>query len=45
MKAIICSTIKNEEKNLNSFFKILDKIIDTFDDYFIILIESDSTDK
>ena len=45
MKAIICSIIKNEEKNLNSFFKILDKIIDTFDDYFIILIESDSTDR
>lgn len=44
MKAIICSTIKNEENNLNSFFKVLDRIIDTFDDYFIILIESDSTD-
>ena len=44
MKAIICSTIKNEEKNLNSFFKVLDKIIKTFDDYFIILVESDSVD-
>ena len=44
MKAIICSTIKNEEKNLNSFFKFLDKIIYTFEDYYIILVESDSTD-
>tara|TARA_B100000674_G_scaffold377220_1_gene319746 strand:+ start:88 stop:933 length:846 start_codon:yes stop_codon:yes gene_type:complete len=44
MKAIICSTIKNEEKNLNSFFKFLDKIIYTFEDYYIILVESDSID-
>ena len=41
MKAVICSTIKNEEKNLNSFFKFLKKIISTFDDYYIILVESD----
>lgn len=44
MKAVICSTIKNEEKNLNSFFKFLKKIISAFDDYYIILVESDSKD-
>ena len=43
MKAIICSTIKNEEKS-QLFFKFLDKIIYTFEDYYIILVESDSID-
>lgn len=43
-KIIICSTVKNEARNLNKFFKLLDGIIYGFKDYFIIFVESDSKD-
>ena len=43
-KIIICSTIKNEGNNLNKFFKIIDNIILMFEEYFLIFVESDSTD-
>ena len=43
-KIIICSTIKNEGKNLNRFFKIIDNLILNFNDYFLIFVESDSFD-
>ena len=43
-KIIICSTVKNEAKNLKKFFKILEKINVGFQDYFIIFVDSDSTD-
>lgn len=43
-KVIICATIKNEDNNLKSFFNTITKIIKSFDDYYVILVESDSTD-
>ena len=43
-KVIIASTIKNEEKNLEKHFKLIDNIIDKFKDYFLILVISDSKD-
>ncbi len=43
-KIIIASTIKNEGKNLKKYFKILNKLIGNFRDYFIILVISDSKD-
>jgi len=44
-KIIICAILKNEEKNLNNFFKIIKKIKNFFLNYYIILVESDSNDK
>ena len=44
-KIIISATVKNEAKNLKKFFKIIDDIVFKFDDYFIIFVESDSSDK
>jgi len=43
-KAIICAILKNEEKNLYNFFKILKKIKNLFFNYHVILVESDSND-
>ena len=43
-KIIIASTIKNESKNLKNYFKILDKLIINYKDYFIIFVISDSND-
>ena len=43
-KAVFCITVKNEEKNLPKFFKILDEIKKIFFDNFTIFIESDSKD-
>jgi len=43
-KIIICSTIRNVEKNLKDFFTKLDEITSKFDDYFIILVQSNSND-
>ena len=43
-KIIIASTIKNVEKHIPIFFKLIDNIISQYNDYFIILVESDSTD-
>ena len=44
-KIIICSTIKDEEKNLKNLFYKIDQITSQFEDYFLIFVESDSTDK
>tara|TARA_Y100000996_G_C22510419_1_gene638132 strand:- start:448 stop:1284 length:837 start_codon:yes stop_codon:yes gene_type:complete len=44
-KIIISATVKNEAKNLKKFFKIIDDIVFKFEDYFIIFVESDSSDK
>lgn len=44
-KIIICVAVKNESKNLKNFFKILNRFILKFDDYFIIFVESDSKDE
>lgn len=44
-KLIICTTIKNEEKNLKAFFRILDNIIKNVQDYFLVFVESESSDK
>ena len=43
-KVIICTTIKNESKNLNNFFKKIDSLIYQFKDYHLIFVESNSTD-
>tara|TARA_A100001011_G_scaffold76076_1_gene78216 strand:+ start:1960 stop:2805 length:846 start_codon:yes stop_codon:yes gene_type:complete len=43
-KIIICSTIRNVEKDLKDFFIKLDQITSNFDDYFIILVQSNSND-
>lgn len=43
-KVIICSTIKNEGKNLKNFFEKINSVITGFNDYFIIFVESDSDD-
>mgnify|MGYP001242620515 CR=1 FL=1 len=44
-KVVICTTIKNEEKNLKPFFRILDNIIKNFGDYFLVFVESESNDR
>lgn len=43
-KIILCSTIKNEEKNLKKFFLILDEITKNFKDYYLIFVLSDCKD-
>jgi len=43
-KVIFCSILKNEEKNLEKFFLLIKSLKEIFDDYFIILVESESTD-
>jgi hypothetical protein len=43
-KVIFCSILKNEEKNLGKFFLLIKSLKEIFDDYFIILVESESTD-
>ena len=43
-KIIICSTIRNVENDLKDFFIKLDEITSKFDDYFIILVQSNSED-
>ena len=43
-RIIICSTIKDEEKNLKNFFNKIDQIVSKFEDYFLIFVESDSSD-
>ncbi len=44
-KTVICSTICNEEKNLKNFFNLVNKISSLFQEYYLIIIESDSRDK
>ena len=43
-KLVIGSTIKNVEKDIPKFFKLITKISSMYSDYSIILVESDSTD-
>ena len=43
-KVVIGSTIKNVEKDIPNFFRLLNKISSLYSDYYIILVESDSTD-
>ncbi|WP_440657157.1 hypothetical protein [Candidatus Pelagibacter sp. HIMB1509] len=43
-KIILCSTIKNEERNLKKFFSILNDITENFEDYYLIFVLSDCTD-
>ena len=42
--AVFCIPVKNESSNIKSLFKTLDKITKSFKDYFIIFVESDSSD-
>jgi hypothetical protein len=44
-KIIICSTVKNEERNLIKHFKILDNLVKNFSNSFLIFVISDSNDK
>ena len=44
-KVVICCPVKNEQKTLNRFFKLISKLIYNSLDYFVIFVESDSTDK
>jgi hypothetical protein len=41
---VICSIIKNEEKNLKKYFNTIESITKCFKKHFIILVESDSKD-
>ena len=43
-KIIICSTIRNVEKDLENFFQKIDEITLNFQEYFIILVQSNSND-
>ena len=43
-KIVVCSTIKDEEKNLKNFFSILDSITENFKDYYLIFVLSDCKD-
>jgi|TARA_B110000259_G_scaffold144488_1_gene162738 hypothetical protein len=43
-KVVIGSIIKNVEKDIPNFFKLVTKISSMYSDYSIILVESDSTD-
>lgn len=43
-KIVICSILKNEEKNIDNFFHLVKKISNFFLDYYIIIVESDSID-
>lgn len=43
-KVILASTIKDVEQNLEKLFKIFKNISSLYEDYFIILVESDSSD-
>ena len=43
-KIVICSTIRNVEKDLKKFFKKIDEITHNFNEYFIIMVQSNSQD-
>ena len=43
-KVVFCIPVRNESSNLKNLFKTLDKLNFKFDDYFIIFVESDSSD-
>tara|TARA_B100000900_G_scaffold411973_1_gene432746 strand:+ start:5964 stop:6809 length:846 start_codon:yes stop_codon:yes gene_type:complete len=42
--AVFCIPVKNESSNIKSLFKTLDDLTNSFQDYFIIFVESDSID-
>lgn len=44
-QVILASILKNESKNLKNLFRIYDKIISVYKEYYIIIVESDSEDK
>ena len=44
-KIVICSTIRDVEKDLESFFYKIDEITNKFSEYFIILVQSNSSDR
>ena len=44
-KIIICSIVKNESTNLDNLFSLIFKISNFFLDYYIIIVESDSSDQ
>tara|TARA_B100000963_G_scaffold350523_1_gene360877 strand:+ start:1019 stop:1849 length:831 start_codon:yes stop_codon:yes gene_type:complete len=44
-KIIICSTIKNEEKNLGRFFKKINSLLSIFEEHYLIFVLSDTYDK
>ena len=43
-KVIFCSILKNEEKNLGKYFLLIKSLKKIFEDYFVILVESESSD-
>ncbi len=43
-KIVICATVKNEEKNLVKFFKKVDSLISSFEEYYLIFVLSDTSD-
>ena len=43
-KVVFCIPVRNGSSNLKSLFKTLDKLNLKFEDYFIIFVESDSSD-
>ena len=43
-KVVFCIPVRNESSNLKSLFKTLDKLNLKFEDYFIIFVESDSSE-
>ena len=43
-KVVFCIPVRNESSNLKSLFKTLDKLNLKFEDYFIIFVESNSSD-
>jgi hypothetical protein len=45
MKSIICGTARNIEKYWNDTLNSIDKIINSLEDYFFIIVESNSNDK
>lgn len=44
-KIVICAVVKNEAKNIKNFFYLIKKIANFFLDYYVIIVESDSTDE
>jgi hypothetical protein len=42
--AVFCIPVKDESSNIKSLFKTLDNLTNSFKDYFIIFVESDSID-
>ena len=43
-KVVFCIPVRNESSNIKDLFKTLDNLSKSFIDYFIVFIESDSSD-